>query len=308
MSGQQAPARGEVSVEAFAKINLHLAVGAARPDGFHPLDTVYQAIGLREQVTVRAGAPGVRLSLSAADHVDAGAVPLDDTNIVARAATALAARLGISPAVDIHIDKAIPVAGGMAGGSADGGAALLALHEHWAGGLLPAELAAIAADLGSDVPFTLVGATARGTGRGEIVEPVRDTGEWWWVVVPSAEGLSTPAVYRHFDAMFPDASPEPAAPDALLAAVAAGDPHALAVALHNDLQAPAIDLRPELGELIARGEAAGALRGMVSGSGPTCIFLAASADEARVVADSLRSTHATVLIARAPVPGATVLR
>lgn len=295
-----------VTVRAAAKINLHLAVGAPRPDGFHPLDTVYHALGLHDAVTVTPSAtPGVRLSLTAEPYVDAAGVPLDGTNIVARAAELLAARLGVDLArvgVDVHIAKTIPVAGGMAGGSADAGAALLALHRLWDGTLTDAELAVVAADLGSDVPFALVGGTARGLGRGEIVEPVADRGSHHWVVVPSEVGLSTPAVYRHFDALFPDADPVPATPDALLAALAGGDAREVAAALRNDLGPAAIDLRPELGVLIDRGEAAGALRGIVSGSGPSVVFLCGSADEAASVADELRTEHPVVLVAASAAP------
>jgi 4-diphosphocytidyl-2-C-methyl-D-erythritol kinase len=298
-----------VSVRGAAKINLHLAVGAPREDGFHPLDTVYQAVGLYDTVTATRGAPGVRLSLTAAEHTDAAAVPLDGTNIVARAADLLAARLGRTPAVDLHIDKAIPVAGGMAGGSADAGATLLALHELWGGGLSRAELQELAAELGSDVPFALVGGTARGTGRGEIVEPVADAGTYWWVVVPSAQGLSTPAVYRHFDVLFPDTDPVPAPPDALLRALAAGDVRAVAGLLRNDLAAAAVDLRPELGALIDRGEGEGALRGLVSGSGPTCVFLCESEPSADAVAAGLRRAgHPLPLPTPGPVAGESPLK
>ncbi len=289
------------TVRAAAKINLHLAVGAPRPDGFHPIDTVYHALGLYDAVTILPSpTPGVSLTLASASYVDAAGVPLDASNIVAKAADLLAARLGVDltrTGVEVHIDKTIPVAGGMAGGSADAAAALQALHLAWGGTLSPAELHEVAAELGSDVPFALVGGTARGLGRGEIVEAVPDTGSYDWVVVPSSEGLSTPAVYRHFDAMFPSADPVPAAPDALLAALASGDARAVAACLRNDLAAAAVDLRPQLGELIERGEAAGALRGMVSGSGPTVVFLCASPEQAKQVAHELRATHPIVLVA-----------
>ncbi|HEX8780905.1 MAG TPA: 4-(cytidine 5'-diphospho)-2-C-methyl-D-erythritol kinase, partial [Nocardioides sp.] len=185
---------------------------------------------------------------------------------------------------------------------------LVALDRLWDLGTSDDDLLAIAASLGSDVPFALVGGTARGRGRGEVVEPVRDTTTWWWVVVPSAEGLSTPAVYRHFDLLFPDAPTTPPPADAALAALASGDPFALAAALHNDLEAPAVDLRPELGDLLERGEIEGALRGLLSGSGPTCLFLCEDAAAARAVAVALGSSYDTVLVAPAPVAGAHVVQ
>ncbi len=294
----------EVTVRAPAKVNLHLGVGAPREDGFHPLVTVYQAVGLYDDLTVREAADW-SLGVSLPAWMDDDAVPLNGGNIVDRAADLLAAHHGVERTGEVHITKAIPVAGGMAGGSADAAAALVALDRLWGVGTSDDDLLGLAAQLGSDVPFALLGGTALGTGRGELVSPVQDRGTWWWVVVPSDTGLPTPEVYRHFDRMFPDAPSEPVPADALLGAIASGDTWALADALHNDLEAAAIDLRPELGRLIERGEEAGALRGMVSGSGPTCVFLCGSADHARSLAADLSGAgHPVVLAANGPVAGA----
>ncbi|WP_435744417.1 4-(cytidine 5'-diphospho)-2-C-methyl-D-erythritol kinase [Nocardioides sp. SYSU DS0663] len=292
-----------VTVRAPAKINLHLGVGAARPDGFHPVTTVYHAVGLCDDLTATP-ADDWGVCMSAPDWFDASVLPADGANIVDRAAALLAAHHGIPATGLVSVVKAIPVAGGMAGGSADAAAALVALDRLWDAGTTDEDLLGIAAQLGSDVPFALLGGTALGTGRGDVVEPVTDEATWWWVVVPSAQGLSTPAVYRHFDEMFPDAAAEPRHPNALLAALASGDPRRLALALHNDLEAPAVDLRPDLGELLDRGRDAGALRGLVSGSGPTCVFLCESADHARDVAATLERAHPQVLVANGPVAGA----
>jgi 4-diphosphocytidyl-2-C-methyl-D-erythritol kinase len=196
----------------------------------------------------------------------------------------------------------------MAGGSADAAATLLAYDRLHGCGLADDVLLGLGAELGSDVPFSLIGGTARGRGRGELVEPLDDRGTWWWVAVPSSTGLSTPEVYRHFDRLNPQALAEPAEPADLLSALASGEPLRLARALHNDLQAPAVDLRPELGTLIERGEREGALRGLVSGSGPTCIFLCDSLDGAHAVVAGLRGAgHHVVLIANGPVAGAHLL-
>jgi 4-diphosphocytidyl-2-C-methyl-D-erythritol kinase len=292
-----------VTVRAPAKINLHLGVGAPREDGFHPLTSVYQAVGVYDDLTVTE-ADGWTVDLTVADWMDRAHVPLDGDNIVDRAAALLAAHHGRAVVGDLHIDKAIPVAGGMAGGSADAAAALVALDRLWDVNTTDTDLLALAAQLGSDVPFALVGGTALGTGRGEIVEPVTDRGTWWWVLVPSAEGMSTPEVYRHFDRLFPDAPAVPPMPVALLAALEAGDPPALAAALHNDLQAAALDLRPDLATLIDAGEQAGALRGVVTGSGPTCVFLCESPDAARAVAADLHPAHDVVLVTNGAVAGA----
>lgn len=295
-----------VTVRAPAKINLHLGVGAPRGDGFHPLVTVYQAVGLCDDVTA-APSPGWTLGVTVPDWMDADQVPVTGDNIVDRAGRLLARHHGIPARAAVSVTKAIPVAGGMAGGSADAAAALVALDRLWQLETSDDDLLALAAELGSDVPFALLGGTALGTGRGELVEPVADATTWWWVVVPSAQGLSTPAVYRRFDEITPDAPAEPPGADATLAALATGDPERLAGALHNDLQEAALDLRPDLADLLEKGRRAGALRGIVSGSGPTCLFLADDADAARNVAGRLSGHHDVVLVANGPVAGAHVV-
>lgn len=290
------------TVRAAAKINLHLAVGAPREDGFHPLDTVYQAIDLYDDLSLSA-ADEDSVAVDGPAYVDLDAIPTDASNIAMRALAEVACAGGHA----VRIRKQIPVAGGMAGGSADGAAALLA-HDRLHALAQPDDvLLAQAARLGSDVPFSLVGGTARGRGRGEVVERVEDDGTWWWVVVPSGTGLSTPAVYRHFDVLHPDAPSTPAEPTELLAALATREPVRLARTLRNDLEEPAIDLRPELGTLIERGELEGALRGMVSGSGPTCVFLCEGRDEATAVTAGLSATYDVVLPAMGPVAGAHVV-
>jgi 4-diphosphocytidyl-2-C-methyl-D-erythritol kinase len=299
------PGQRGVTVRAAAKINLHLGVGGPREDGFHPLETVYTTIGLYDDVAAVAAADW-SLALDAAPYVDAAAVPLDDSNIVVAAARALAELHGRPVDAAVTITKGIPVAGGLAGGSADAAAALVALDRLLDLQTSDEDLLRLAADLGSDVPFALYGGHALGTGRGEVVEPL-PAGELtlWWVVVPSTSGgLSTPAVYRHYDQLAPDAPAVPAPASAVVAALAAGDATALADALHNDLQAAAIDLRPDLGDLIELGEGNGALRGLVSGSGPTVVFLCAGADQARALAGVLTDDGRTALVANGPVAGA----
>jgi 4-diphosphocytidyl-2-C-methyl-D-erythritol kinase len=295
-----------VTVRAPAKINLHLGVGAPRDDGFHPLVTVYQAVGLCDDVTVTPS-PGWTLGVSVPDWIDADAVPVTGDNIVDRAARLLSQHRGIASQASVSIAKSIPVAGGMAGGSADAAAALVALDRLWELETPDDELLALAAELGSDVPFALLGGTALGTGRGELVEPVPDPSTWWWVVVPSARGLSTPDVYRRFDELSPGAPAEPLDARAVLLALSTGDPEILAGALHNDLEHAALDLRPDLADLLELGEGAGALRGLVSGSGPTCVFLAEDADGARAVAGRLSEHHEVVLVTNGPVAGAHVV-
>jgi 4-diphosphocytidyl-2-C-methyl-D-erythritol kinase len=295
------------TVRAPAKINLHLGVGAPRADGFHPLLTVYQAVGICDDVTVSRSA-GWSLGVTVPDWMDPDLVPVTGDNIVDRAARLLAAHHGIDPTAEISIAKSIPIAGGMAGGSADAAAALVALDRLWGVDTSDDDLLRIAAELGSDVPFALIGGTALGTGRGELVERVRDDGTWWWVAVIDTDGMSTPAVYRHFDELNPDADPEPPDADDLLEAIDTGDLDLLAASLRNDLQEAAFDLRPSLSDVIDRGQREGALRGLVSGSGPTCVFLTESSDAARAVAGAFTDDgHEVVLVTQGPVAGAHVV-
>ncbi|MEU0632346.1 4-(cytidine 5'-diphospho)-2-C-methyl-D-erythritol kinase [Streptomyces sp. NPDC005989] len=295
-----------ITVRVPAKVNVQLAVGAPRPDGFHDLANVFLAVGLYDEVTVTP-ADGLRITCSGPD---AAQVPLDASNLAARAAIALAERHGIAPDVHIHIAKDIPVAGGMAGGSADGAAALLACDALWSTGATRDELLAICAELGSDVPFSLVGGAALGTGRGERLTPVDVGGTFHWVFAVADGGLSTPAVYGEFDRLTADTDvPEPEASPALLDALRTGDATALAAALTNDLQPAALSLRPSLAGTLAAGTEAGALAALVSGSGPTTAFLVADEESARKVAEALLTsgTCRNARTAVSPAPGATVV-
>ncbi|MFB7932946.1 4-(cytidine 5'-diphospho)-2-C-methyl-D-erythritol kinase [Streptomyces sp. NPDC056039] len=294
-----------VTVRVPAKVNVQLAVGPARPDGFHPLANVFLAVSLYDEVTVT---PAEELRVTC-EGPDADLVPLDRTNLAARAAEALAARYGRSPDVHLHIAKDIPVAGGMAGGSADGAAALVACDALWETGASRDELLDICAELGSDVPFSLVGGAALGIGRGEQLTPLEVGGAFHWVFAMAERGLSTPAVFREFDRLGEGTDiPEPVASQELLAALAKGDPDALAAAVSNDLQPAALSLYPDLAGTLATGRAAGALAALVSGSGPTTAFLVRDPESAAAVAQALVSsgTCRTVRTASGPTPGATL--
>ncbi|MEU2683506.1 4-(cytidine 5'-diphospho)-2-C-methyl-D-erythritol kinase [Streptomyces hygroscopicus] len=302
-----------VTARVPAKVNVQLAVGGLRPDGFHDLANVFLAVGLHDEVTA-APADTLRVTVEGAD---AGQVPLDHNNLAARAALALAERHGVEPGVHLHIVKDIPVAGGMAGGSADAAGALLACDALWGTGATRAELLEICAALGSDVPFSLVGGAALGRGRGELLTPLETGGTFHWVFAVADGGLSTPAVYRECDRLreasgagasaadVPDPEPSPA----LLAALRTGDATALAAAVANDLQPAALSLRPALAGTLRAGADAGALASLVSGSGPTCAFLAKDAEGAQAVAGALAAsgTCRTVRITSGPVPGARLV-
>ncbi|WP_367322550.1 4-(cytidine 5'-diphospho)-2-C-methyl-D-erythritol kinase [Streptomyces sp. HUAS ZL42] len=296
-----------VTVRVPAKVNVQLAVGAARPDGFHDLANVFLAVGLYDEVTVTPSPDGLRVTCAGPD---ADQVPLDRTNLAARAAEALAGRYGRTPDVHIHIAKDIPVAGGMAGGSADGAGALVACDALWGTRASRDELLDICAELGSDVPFSLVGGAALGTGRGERLTALEVGGTFHWVFAMAGRGLSTPAVFREFDRLGEGLDiPEPVASRELLDALAKGDPDALASAVSNDLQPAALSLFPELADTLAAGRTAGALAALVSGSGPTTAFLARDPEAAAKAAEALRDsgTCRTVRTASGPAPGATVI-
>jgi 4-diphosphocytidyl-2-C-methyl-D-erythritol kinase len=296
-----------VTVRVPAKVNLQLSVGAARPDGFHELATVFQAVGLCDEIVARTSStPGITLTLSGEGE---GVLPLDESNLAYRAAALLAEHTGVEAAVDLHIHKAIPIAGGMAGGSADAAGALLACDTLWRQSTPREELMALAAELGSDVPFALHGGTAIGTGRGENLTPVLSRGSFHWVFAVAESGLSTPAVYAECDRLRGGRKvPEPYVSDMLMQAVRAGDALLLGKALHNDLQPAALSLRPMLRQVLEVGEDFGALGGVVSGSGPTCAFVARDEEHALDVAVALTASGVcrTVRRATGPVVGARV--
>jgi 4-diphosphocytidyl-2-C-methyl-D-erythritol kinase len=309
-------ASGPVKVRTPAKINLHLGVGPVRADGYHELSTVYHAISLYDELTARRGDT---LTLTM-EGEGAGELALDESNLVIRAARALAAHAKVPAHARLHLRKQIPLAAGLAGGSADAAAALVACDALWGTGLSRDELAAVAADIGSDVPFLVYGGTALGTGRGEAVSPVlARPSSWHWVVAIADGGLATPEVYRELDRLrdagqasrLPGHASNPllGSADQLLGALRQRDPAVLGAALDNDLQAAALSLRPGLADVLKAGHAAGALAGLVSGSGPTCVFLATDGPHATRIAEDLTAAEVcrTARTAHGPVAGARVI-
>jgi 4-diphosphocytidyl-2-C-methyl-D-erythritol kinase len=300
-----------VHARAPGKINVFLRVGALLDDGYHDVASAYQAVSLYEDVRAT---PADDFSVSVTGSVDLDGVPTDGSNIAIKAARLLARRADFRGGVRLEIDKHVPVAGGMGGGSADAAATLLACDALWGTGLSRDELLGLASELGADVPFAFTGGTAIGTGRGDQLSPALATGQFQWVLAIAEGGLSTPAVYRELDAhrqrhaqdIFP--APQTPSVDAnVLQALRAGDPHMLAEALGNDLQAPALNLRPELTRVLELGEENGALAGLVSGSGPTIAFLVADLDAALELQIALSAARLTVLRATGPVHGARLL-
>jgi 4-diphosphocytidyl-2-C-methyl-D-erythritol kinase len=305
---------GAVVARAPAKVNVHLAVGPLRSDGFHELRTVYLAVSLFDTVTVRPGG-GLSLTVTGEGTTGSGAdaVPTDRRNLVWRAAELLAEHAGVPADAAITIDKSIPAAAGLAGGSADAAAALVALDALWGTHATRGELTALAARLGSDVPFSLLGGVALGSGRGEQLSPVLARRRWDWVLGIAGEGLSTPAVYAELDRLraagrVPDGE-ELSAPDPVIAALRSGPVPALAAALGNDLQPPALSLRPDLRRALRAASSAGAAGALVSGSGPTVAALAEDEDSAVRLTAALagEGVYRTVRAVHGPVPGARLV-
>jgi len=301
----------EVRARAPGKINVFLEVGARQHDGYHDVAIAYQAVSLYEDVRVVAADD---FTVAVGGSVELSRVPLDERNIAITAARMLAERTGYRGGVHIEIEKHVPVTGGMGGGSADAAATLLACDALWGTELPRDELMELARRLGADVPFALTGGTAIGTGRGDELSPALAQGSFSWVLALAGFGLSTPEVYAELDAHrtrhaaeispvggTPMMSPE------VLQALRAGDPRMLADAMHNDLQAAALHLSPELAPVLELGERSGALAGIVSGSGPTIAFLVADLDAALELQVALSAARLTVVRATGPVHGARLI-
>lgn len=298
----------ELTVRAPGKVNLYLAVGALDDDGYHDVRTVLQAVSLYDELTV-APAADAEVTLTI-EGEGAQSLRADQSNLVVRAANLLAAKAGVSAGVRMTLRKSIPVAAGMAGGSADAAAALVACDALWGTELSRTDVHALAAELGSDVPFSLTGGTALGTGRGDVLSPVLSRGTYHWVFAIADGELSTPKVYAELD-RYRDELPRPAlwSHSDTLAALTKNDPEALASTLANDLQAPAIRLRPALSRVLDAGTELGAVAALVSGSGPTCAFLARDGEHAVALAAEIagRDVCRLVRCAHGPVPGARVV-
>ncbi len=292
-----------VTVRVPGKVNLHLSVGTRRPDGYHDVTTVFQAVSLYDDVTATPSGTDVTCAVSGEGAAE---LPTDASNLAVRAALRMREVAGVDAGVRLQLVKGIPVAGGMAGGSADAAATLVACDALWGTGLVRDELEAIAAELGSDVPFALHGGSALGVGRGEQVSPVLARGQFHWVFALAERGLATSSVYEEHDRG--DPMPE-RDPDGVLSALRAADVVALGRALHNDLQAAALRLRPQLRRTLDAGLERGALGAVVSGSGPTCAFLTASRFDAVALAAGLSGAGVCrgVRTAYGPVAGARVL-
>lgn len=300
-----------VSARAPGKVNLYLSVGAVREDGYHEVATAYQAVGLYEDVHASHADD---FSVTFTGRINTDSVPTDGSNLAIKAARLLARKTGYRGGVHLEIEKNVPVAGGMGGGSADAAATLLACDALWNTGLSREELVRLAQKLGADVPFALVGGTALGTGRGDLLSPALTTGSFTWVFALADVGLSTPAVYSKLDehraAHVLDIAPASAQPSVdpnVLQALRAGDTTLLAQSLHNDMQVAALQMQPGLVDVLELGERSGALAGIVSGSGPTVAFLAEDVESAIEIQVSLSANGIRTVRASGPVSGAKII-
>lgn len=307
------PAR-TVRVKAPGKVNVSLDVGPLRSDGYHSVASVYLAVSLYEEVAATSTqTPGITVSISPASTLDLDGVdiPLDGNNLAYKAAAMMADVSEHATGVHLEITKRVPVAGGMGGGSADAAATLLACDALWNSGLSRDELAQVASELGADVPFSLLGGTAVGLGVGDDLSPALVKAQTDWVLVAADYGLSTPEVFRTLDRLR-DAegllAAEPTAVDPkILQALRSGDADALSRVLVNDLQRASIELAPELRATLGRGEALGALAGIVSGSGPTVALLTHGPAAAESLAEDLRHYGLTAFPVHGPVHGARII-
>ncbi len=300
-----------VTAVAPGKINVYLRVGPLGEDGYHTVATIYQAVSLFEEVTVTESDD---FSVRFSGPIDTSHLKVDESNLVIRAARAVAAASGFAGGARLDVVKSVPIAGGMGGGSADAAATLVAVDALWGTNLGAARLSEIAATLGADVPFALHGGTALGLGRGDVLSPVMAKSALHWVLVVNEEGLSTPDVFHQLDRHREEHSIEietvavdPAVDAELLLALRTGDAAALAEHLRNDLQAATLQLMPSLGETIEFGETHGALAGIVSGSGPTIALLAADENSATHLAATLVANGRKAMCVSAPVQGARVM-
>lgn len=296
----------QVTVRVPGKINLQLSVGPLQSDGYHELATVFQSVSLFDEIQVTEIEPA-EIRIESEGKV---AIPLGKENLAYRAAELMRNRFEIESGLTIKIKKEIPMAGGMAGGSADAGGTIVAIDSLFSLGLSRTEMEEIGSELGADVPFTISGGTAIGTGRGDQITPVLSRGTYNWVLALSSSGLSTPAVYNECDRLREGmVISKPNVSDALMQALSHGDAKALGKSLSNDLQAAACSLKPALRLILDVGLDYGALGGLVSGSGPTVAFLAENEDHALdlVVALTSSGVVGNVIRVAGPVPGARVI-
>jgi 4-diphosphocytidyl-2-C-methyl-D-erythritol kinase len=287
-----------------AKVNLQLSVGPLGADGYHEVTSVFQAISLFDDVTVATALPGTGITISITGDTAHG-VPTDSSNLAIKAAQLMAKTYDLPPDLIIKLKKEIPVAGGMAGGSADAAGVIVGLDSLFELGISRDEMESVGSKIGSDVPFSICGGVAIGTGRGDQITPALAKGSYNWVLALSGQGLSTPSVYQECDRLREGLSiATPQVSEPLMQALRAGDAKALGKALSNELQSAASSLRPALRLVLDVGVDYGALGGIVSGSGPTVAFLVTDDEHAMDLTVALSSSGVVSSVVRATGPAA----
>ena len=287
-----------------AKVNLQLSVGPLGSDGYHEVTTVFQAISLFYDVTVATALPGSGITISITGDTAHG-VPVDNSNLAIKAAQLMAKTYDLPPDLIIKLKKEIPVAGGMAGGSADAAGVIVGLDSLFELGISRDEMESVGSKIGADVPFSICGGVAIGTGRGDQITPALAKGSYNWVLALSGQGLSTPSVYQECDRLREGLSiATPQVSEPLMQALRAGDAKALGKALSNELQSAACSLRPALRLVLDVGVDYGALGGIVSGSGPTVAFLVTDDEHAMDLTVALSSSGVVSSVVRATGPAA----
>ena len=292
-----------------AKVNLQLAVGPLGDDGFHEVTTVFQAISLFDDVTVATAPENNGISIQITGQTSTG-VPSDNSNLAVKAATLMIKKYDLPNDLSIKLKKEIPVAGGMAGGSADAAGVIVGLDSLFELGLSRDEMEMVGSKIGADVPFSICGGVAIGTGRGDQITPALFKGSYNWVLALSGQGLATPSVYAECDRLREGLSiSTPVVSEQLMQALRAGDVKALGKSLSNDLQPAACSLRPALRLVLDVGIDYGALGGIVSGSGPTVAFLVKDDEHAMDLTVALSSSGVISSVVRATgaVAGARII-
>lgn len=281
-----------VTILGHAKINLTLDILGTRPDGFHEVAMVMQAVELADTLRLtKTAEPGVQLT------IDVPWLKADEKNLAVRAARLMQKTFAdrITGGVAIALEKRIPMAAGLAGGSADAAAVLRGMNELYELGASDEELCVLGAELGSDIPFTLLGGTMLATGRGEVLERLPDFPETYVVLAKPHISVSTAWAYGAYDANPATEHPDNAA---MRRAIEAGDRRAVAGLLNNVLERATIKRYEELADIKQRMVAAGALASLMSGSGPTLFALAESCEQAETIADAVRAQDVDVFVTR----------
>ena len=268
------------ALPSYAKINWLLRVLGRRPDGYHEIVTVFQSIDVADKLTFSTHADDGRITLT---YDGAANIPLDETNLVVRAANALRQRYGVRRGAAIHLSKQIPAGGGLGGGSSNAAVTLLGLARLWRVPARPAELCEIGAGLGADVPFFLTGGTALGTGLGTDLAVLDDLPEQFLIVVTPGVGVATATAYRDLHA------PDLTNADTAHIFTVSREAHALAEsfpsALANDFESVVLKQEPEIARVKDALQLSGARAAMLSGSGSSVFGIFADAPtQARAVA------------------------